>query len=108
MVNEGRLVADGKPQDVLKDTASLHQHRLVPTSLLDVNLQYIQQTGRFLRAEQLATTFDQGEIQVGCLIGFSQLFNSFSGGKMKNKTLSIFLALVAVVYSLLVFGRSEN
>ena len=56
MVNEGRLVADGKPQDVLKDTASLHQHRLVPTSLLDVNLQYIQQTGRFLRAEQLATT----------------------------------------------------
>jgi len=54
MVDEGRLVADGKPQDVLKDYDVLRKHRLVPTSLLDVNLQAIKRTGRFLRAEQLA------------------------------------------------------
>ena len=54
MVNKGRLVADGRPQDVLKDFNVLRKHRLVPTSLLDINLQHIERTGRFLRAEQLA------------------------------------------------------
>lgn len=56
MVNEGRLVADGKPQDVLKDYKALRGHRLVPTSLLDVNLANIKRTGKFMRAEQLAQT----------------------------------------------------
>jgi hypothetical protein len=54
MVNDGRLVADGKPQDVLKDHADLRKNRLVPTTLLDVNLQVIKRTGRFMRAEELA------------------------------------------------------
>ena len=54
MVNEGRLVADGKPQEVLNDYAVLREHRLVPTTLLDVNLANFKRTGQFLRAEQLA------------------------------------------------------
>ena len=54
MVNDGRLVADGKPQDILKDYDHLRKNRLVPTSLLDVNLKYLEKTGRFMRAEQIA------------------------------------------------------
>ncbi len=54
MVNDGRLVADGKPQDILKDYDHLRKNRLVPTSLLDVNLRYLEKTGRFMRAEQIA------------------------------------------------------
>lgn len=54
MVNDGRLVADGKPQDILKDYDHLRRNRLVPTSLLDANLKYQSKTGRFMRAEQIA------------------------------------------------------
>jgi energy-coupling factor transporter ATP-binding protein EcfA2 len=54
MVNDGRLVADGKPQDILKDYANLRKNRLVPTSLLDVNLKYQKKVEHFMRAEQLA------------------------------------------------------
>lgn len=54
MVNDGQLVADGKPQDILKDYDHLRKNRLVPTSLLDVNLKYLGKTGRFMRAEQIA------------------------------------------------------
>ena len=54
MINDGRLVADGKPQDVLRDFDRLKANRLVPTSLLDLNLKRFSQTGRFMRAEALA------------------------------------------------------
>jgi energy-coupling factor transport system ATP-binding protein len=54
MVNDGQLVADGKPQDILKDYDHLRKNRLVPTSLLDVNLKYLGKTGQFMRAEQIA------------------------------------------------------
>ena len=54
LVNQGRLVADGPPQEVLADAARLSANRIVPTSLLEVNLQYLPRTGRFLRAEALA------------------------------------------------------
>ena len=54
LVNNGSLVADGTPQDVLKDFAFLRQNRLIPTSLLKSNLEYLPRTGRFLRAEALA------------------------------------------------------
>jgi len=54
MVNDGRLVADGKPQDVLRDFDRLKANRLVPTSLLTLNLQRLATTGRFMRAEALA------------------------------------------------------
>ena len=54
MINNGRLVADGPPQDVLRDFDRLKANRLVPTSLLDLNLKRFERTGRFLRAEALA------------------------------------------------------
>ena len=54
MVNDGRLVADGKPQDVLRDFDRLKANRLIPTSLLDLNLKRLSATGRFMRAEALA------------------------------------------------------
>jgi len=54
MINDGRLVADGKPQDVLRDFDRLKANRLVPTSLLALNLQRLSTTGRFMRAEALA------------------------------------------------------
>jgi len=54
MVNDGRLVADGTPQDVLRDFDRLKANRLVPTSLLALNLRRLSTTGRFMRAEALA------------------------------------------------------
>ncbi len=54
LVNEGRLVADGAPQDVLSDLERLKANRLVPTSLLQVNLDFLPRTHRFMRAEALA------------------------------------------------------
>lgn len=54
MVNDGRLVADGTPQDVLRDFDRLKANRLIPTSLLALNLKRLSATGRFMRAEALA------------------------------------------------------
>lgn len=54
LIAEGRLVADGTPQEVLSDLDRLRQYRLVPTSLLQANLEQYPMTGRFLRAEALA------------------------------------------------------
>jgi energy-coupling factor transport system ATP-binding protein len=54
LVNQGRLVADGPPYEVLADAGRLSANRIVPTSLLEMNLQYLPRTGRFLRAEALA------------------------------------------------------
>jgi energy-coupling factor transport system ATP-binding protein len=54
IVNEGRLIADGKPQDVLRDFDRLKSNRLIPTSLLALNYKRLNETGRFLRAEALA------------------------------------------------------
>jgi energy-coupling factor transport system ATP-binding protein len=50
----GRLVADGAPQEVLRDPERLKACRLVPSSLLRANLERLEKTGRFLRAEALA------------------------------------------------------
>ncbi len=54
LVDDGRLVADGSPKEVLKDFDRLEASRLVPTSLLRTNLEYLPKTQRFLRAEALA------------------------------------------------------
>jgi len=54
LVSEGRIAADGPPEQVLKDQELLERCRVVPTSLLEVNLQYLPRTGRFLPAEALA------------------------------------------------------
>ncbi|MEB2333302.1 MAG: ABC transporter ATP-binding protein [Anaerolineaceae bacterium] len=54
IVNDGRLVADGRPQDVLRDFDRLKANRLAPTSLLRLNLERLDETGKFMRAEALA------------------------------------------------------
>ncbi len=54
LVNQGTLVADGAPQDVLADLDRIRQNRLVPTSLLQTNLKYFAQTHHFFSAETLA------------------------------------------------------
>jgi energy-coupling factor transport system ATP-binding protein len=54
MISEGHLVADGSPADVLRDFDRLKANRLVPSSLLALNLEKFHETGRFLRAEALA------------------------------------------------------
>jgi energy-coupling factor transport system ATP-binding protein len=62
LVNDGKVVADGPPAEVLCDFARLAACRLVPTSLLQANLDRYPQTGRFQRAEALAHvgTVDRG------------------------------------------------
>jgi energy-coupling factor transport system ATP-binding protein len=54
LVNGGTVVADGPPQEVLGDLGRLVENRLVPTSLLQANIERLPGTGRFLRAEALA------------------------------------------------------
>jgi energy-coupling factor transporter ATP-binding protein EcfA2 len=54
LMSKGSIVGDGKPQDVLADFNLLEKCRIVPTSLLRANLEYIQKTGGFMRAEELA------------------------------------------------------
>lgn len=54
MISGGELIADGKPQDVLRDFDRLKANRVIPTSLLALNLKRFDQTGRFMRAEALA------------------------------------------------------
>jgi len=54
LIADGRLVADGSPQEVLRDQPRLKACRLVPTSLLKANLARLPVTGSFMRAEMLA------------------------------------------------------
>jgi energy-coupling factor transport system ATP-binding protein len=51
---DGKIVADGSPPEVLKDEDQLADYRLLPTSLLRLNQQYLPITGSFYRAETLA------------------------------------------------------
>jgi energy-coupling factor transport system ATP-binding protein len=51
---DGKIVADGAPSEVLRDEEELLKYRILPTSLLRVNQQYLPQTGGFYRAERLA------------------------------------------------------
>lgn len=54
MVNQGTVVADGSPSEVLSDPERIRANRLEPTSLLQTNLSYYPQTQQFLSAEALA------------------------------------------------------
>lgn len=54
LVYGGQLMADGAPHEVLKDEALLRHCRVLPTSLLRMNLQHFGRLGRFHRAEELA------------------------------------------------------
>jgi energy-coupling factor transport system ATP-binding protein len=53
LVADGAVRADGKPEEVLKDYALLKACRVVPTSLLDLNLELLPKAGHFMRAEAL-------------------------------------------------------
>jgi energy-coupling factor transport system ATP-binding protein len=54
LLSDGRIAADGPPHQILQDRALLSHCRLIPTSLLELNLELLSKTGRFLRAELLA------------------------------------------------------
>jgi energy-coupling factor transport system ATP-binding protein len=54
LVGEGTVVADGPPEEVLKDYALLERCRVRPTSLLNLNLKLLPKTGGFLPAVALA------------------------------------------------------
>ena len=54
LIRDGRIEADGPPEQVLADCALIERCRIVPTSLLELNLRLLPRTGRFLPIEQLA------------------------------------------------------
>jgi energy-coupling factor transport system ATP-binding protein len=54
LMYEGQIAGDGLPAEVLADRDLLHRCRLVPTSLLAANIEYLPRTGRFMSAEALA------------------------------------------------------
>jgi energy-coupling factor transport system ATP-binding protein len=54
LMHEGRIAGDGPPAQVLADFELLDRCRLVTTSLLKVNLEYLPKTGSFMSAEALA------------------------------------------------------
>ena len=54
LMRDGRIEADGAPEQILADRALLERCRIVPSSLLDLNLRLLPQTVRFLPLEQLA------------------------------------------------------
>lgn len=54
LVDQGKIEADGTPVKVLGDEALLRRCRVLPTSLLRLNLEFFPKTGRFMRAEALA------------------------------------------------------
>ncbi len=54
LLADGRIVADGAPEDVLADEERLRRCRLRPTSLLRMNLAQLPRLGRFVPLEVLA------------------------------------------------------
>jgi energy-coupling factor transport system ATP-binding protein len=54
LVGDKHIVADGAPEEVLKDFDLLMRYRVRPTSLLRLNLEMLPHTKRFLPAEELA------------------------------------------------------
>jgi hypothetical protein len=54
VIADGRVAADAPPPEELRDFEMLRRCRLVPTSLLETNLEYLPRTGHFMRAEALA------------------------------------------------------
>jgi energy-coupling factor transport system ATP-binding protein len=54
LMSEGKIVDDGHPQEVLADFSQLERCRILPTSLLQANLEHFDETGAFMRVEALA------------------------------------------------------
>lgn len=54
LVYDGKIMADGPTHEVLADEELLKKCRVLPTSLLRLNLEHWQDTQKFMRAEALA------------------------------------------------------
>ncbi len=54
LLSDRRIAADGPPAEVLADFDRMRRCRVLPTSLLQANLEQYDRTGRFLRIEALA------------------------------------------------------
>lgn len=54
LFGDKHVVADGRPEEVLKDFDLLTRYRVRPTSLLRMNVNLLPRTGQFLSAEALA------------------------------------------------------
>jgi energy-coupling factor transport system ATP-binding protein len=54
LIYSGKIVADGSPYEVLSDEDRLKECRVLPSSLLRLNLEMYPKSGRFMRAEHLA------------------------------------------------------
>ena len=54
LVGDKHIVADGTPEEVLKDVDLLMRYRVRPTSLLRLNMELLPRTRHFLTAEELA------------------------------------------------------
>jgi energy-coupling factor transporter ATP-binding protein EcfA2 len=54
LVSNGRISADGKPEEVLCDNELLARNRVLPSSLLRLNQKYYPVTHQYMRAEMLA------------------------------------------------------
>jgi energy-coupling factor transporter ATP-binding protein EcfA2 len=62
LFNDGQLAADGPPEQVLPDSALLRRSNVLPTSLLELNIQLLPQTGRMLGLRQLAAFLQQAGV----------------------------------------------
>ena len=56
LIADGQVAGEGPPEQILKDYELLRSCRVLPTSLLDLNVKMLPQSGRFMRAELLAHT----------------------------------------------------
>ncbi|HEX9926010.1 MAG TPA: ABC transporter ATP-binding protein [Anaerolineae bacterium] len=54
LIGDGRVAADGPPEEALRDADLLARCRVLPTSLLVLNRELMPKTGRFMSAEALA------------------------------------------------------
>jgi energy-coupling factor transport system ATP-binding protein len=65
LFNDGQIAADGQPKDVLGDVALLRRCNVLPTSLLELNLQLLPHTGRFLGLRELAAFVRAADQAIG-------------------------------------------
>lgn len=54
LFNDGQVVGDGAPEAVLSDTRLLRRCNVLPTTLLELNLELLPRTGRFMGVQQIA------------------------------------------------------
>ncbi len=67
LMHEGQVAADGPPAQVLADRDLLRRCRILPTSLLEANLECLPRTGCFMSAEALAHIAGRNETAASVL-----------------------------------------